>query len=60
MSPEPVVHIVDGELADDAVAALTSVLVALAGHRARPEVLPATWRRRDAASDYLSPASWRS
>lgn len=60
MSADPIVHIVDGELADDAVAALTSVLIALAETRSRPEVDRATWRRRGAGGSYLSPSSWRS
>lgn len=58
---EPVVRVVDGELDNDVLAALTALLFARAAAAAGPVLprQPARWRRQDRAVRYLSPVSWR-
>ena len=57
------VRIVVGELAEDALAAVAFVLVALAAARREPPPAARTpvpgWRRLSWSNPYRSPASWR-
>jgi hypothetical protein len=58
-NPDPTVRIARGELAEDALAALTSVLLVLARSAQDVPVPAIGWRRLTWHNGYHSPSSWR-